>query len=322
MIINVRPQTDQEVSGFVLGPSLAMQTLEKIARDIAPTNIPVLLFGEVGTGKQEFARRLHKLSERSKQRFRTIACASLSSATFQAELEMGTDSEGRREPKNNALGTVFFDEISELDPTCQRNLLYALPDNDVVPGPGQLTDRVISATTGNLEEDMRAGHFRIELYFRINAVSLRLPPLRERKEDIPPLVEFFLRKHCAQLGKPQRLLSPHTMQKFLDHSWPGNIRELENSVKRVVVLGEDQLAVAGSSTGTIETQATHPEETHVHSLKAAARTASREAERDLILEAMARTRWNRRRAAQELQISYKSLLYKLKRIGVEVSKLN
>lgn len=131
--------------------SRAMQTLESIAAEIAPTNIPVLLFGEIGTGKRMFARRIHGLSERSEQRFRTIACASLSSAALHAELELGANSDGRIEPEKTAMGTVFFDEISELDAACQRSLLYALPDSDVVPGPGLLTDRVISATTRNLE---------------------------------------------------------------------------------------------------------------------------------------------------------------------------
>ncbi len=322
MTIKVPSQTVQKDSGFAPAISAAMQTLENIAAEIAPTNIPVLLLGEVGTGKQMFARRLHQLSERSEQRFRTIACASLNSATFHTDLELGTTGEGRHEPAKNGAGTVFFDEISELDAACQRNLLYALPDSEVAPRPGLLTDRLISATTRNLEEDMRAGRFRIELYYRINGVCLRLPPLQERKEDIPLLVEFFLRKHCAQLGKPQPLLSPRTMRMFLDHSWPGNIRELENSVKRVVVLGDDQLAFAGLGVAATETRATQSVETHVHSLKAAARAASREAERDLILEALARTRWNRRRAAQELQISYKSLLYKLKQIGLGESKAN
>jgi two-component system response regulator AtoC len=299
-----------------------MQTLESIAGEIAPTNIPVLLFGEAGTGKLTFARRLHELSDRSVQRFRTIACASVTPVVFQAELDHWETRDGEFDLEKDKTGTVFFDEISELDANCQRSLLYALPDADGVPAPGQLADRVISATTQNLEEDMRAGRFRIELYYRINAVSLRLPPLRERKEDIPSLAEFFVKKHSAQLGKTPTQLSPRSMQMFLDHSWPGNIRELENTVRRVVVLGEDQLVEAGLGVSAVETRATQPTESHVHSLKAAARAASREAERDLILEALARTRWNRRRAAQELQISYKSLLHKLKQIGAEESKSN
>jgi DNA-binding NtrC family response regulator len=312
----------QKAPDFVPAMSRAMQTLESIALEIAPTNIPVLLFGEVGTGKKMFALRLHELSDRLERRFRSISCASLTPEAFQSELGLAETNKGRFALEQEGTGTVFFDEISELDAASQRNLLYALPDADGVPAPGQLTDRVISATTRNLEEDMRAGRFRIELYYRINAVSLRLPPLRERKEDIPSLAEFFLKKHCAQLGKPQLQLSARAMQMFLDHSWPGNIRELENTARRVVVLGEDQLAVAGLGVSAVETRATQPVETHVHSLKAASRAASREAERDLILEALARTRWNRRRAAQELQISYKSLLYKLKQIGVEESKTN
>jgi len=312
----------QMESEFVPALSGAMRTLESIALEIAPTNIPVLLFGEIGTGKHMFARRIHELSERSEQRFRTIACASLNSATFYGEVEVGATVEDRLGAGANDAGTVFFDEISELDATCQRNLLYALPDTDGVPAPGQLTDRIISATTRDLEEDTRAGRFRIELYYRINAVSLRMPPLRERREDIPALLEYFLRKHCAQLGKPQPSLSPRTMQMILDHSWPGNLRELENSVKRIVALGDGQFAIAGLGVAKIETRSTQPVETHVHSLKAAAREASRLAERELILEALGRTHWNRRRAAQELQISYKSLLHKLKQIGLEDSEAN
>lgn len=291
-----------------------METLGSIAAEIAPTNVPVLLFGEVGTGKKTFARRIHELSERSEQRFRTIACVSLNSANFHADLDLEATPEGGCEPGKNGMGTVFFDEIGELDAKCQRNLLHVMPDSDGLPAPGQLTDRVISATTRDLEEDMHAGRFRIELYYRINAVSLRLPPLRERKEDIPVLVEYFLAKHSAHLDRPQSQLSARTMQMFLDHSWPGNIRELANSVKRAIVLGDDEFAAAGLGVESAETRATQVAETHVHSLKAASRAASREAERDLILETLARTQWNRRRAAQQLQISYKSLLHKLKRI--------
>jgi two-component system response regulator AtoC len=322
MIINSLSQTVQQELGFVPAISPAMQALENIAAELAPTNIPVVLFGEIGTGKQMFARRLHQLSERSEQRFRTFACASLRSASFQAELELEASGDDWREPATYGMGTVFFDEISELDAACQRNLLYALPDGEAAPRPGLLTDRLISATTRNLEDEIRAERLRIELYYRINGVCLKLPPLRERKEDIPLLVEFFLRKHCAELGKPQTLLSPGTLQKFLDHSWPGNIRELENYVKKVVVLGDDQLVITGLGEPAAEARVTQRAETHVRSLKAASRAASREVERDLILEALARTRWNRRRVAQELQISYKSLLYKLKQIELEESKAN
>ena len=159
----------------------------------------------------------------------------------------------------------------------------------------------------------------MELYYRINGVCLRLPPLRERKEDIPALVEFFLRKHCAELGKSQPTLPSRTLQEFQNHSWPGNLRELENAVKRVVLLGDVQIAIGGLGASGIEMRTTQAAETRVHSLKAAARAASRGAERGLILQALARTHWNRKRAAQELQISYKSLLYKLKQIGMEES---
>ena len=152
-------------------------------------------------------------------------------------------------------------------------------------------------------------------------MCLRLPPLRERREDIVPLAEFFLTKHAAQLGRPRPSLSARTLRAFLDHAWPGNIRELENVVKNVVALGDENIAVA-EIVGRPAEKRSAPAVPRGYSLKAAARAASREAERELILKALARTRWNRKRAAQELQISYKSLLYKLKQIGLQDSEAN
>ena len=212
-------------------------------------------------------------------------------------------------------GSVIFDEISELDPACQRNLLYALPDGHGDAQRGALGARVISTTRRNLDDEMRAGRFRTELYYRINGVCLRLPALRDRREDIPILVEAFLSKHAAQFGRPRPSLSPRTLRMLLDHSWPGNIRELENVVKKIIALGDEQLAVSELASAPAEPQV-EATESRGYSLKAASRAASREAERGLILKALAHTRWNRKRAAQELQISYKSLLYKLKQIGV------
>jgi two-component system, NtrC family, response regulator AtoC len=307
----------REHSSFVGGICPAMQTLESVLSEIAPTNIPVLLVGESGTGKAVFAQRLHRLSSRSEERLVSIACAAMNPALLTTELGLNGTANSEFCDPESSIGTVFFEEISELDAGCQRNLLYALP-GDGTPRRGSLAARVICTTSRNLDEEMRAGRFRSELYYRINGVCLRLPPLRDRREDIPILVEFFLNKHAAQFAKPRPSLSARTMRLLLDHSWPGNIRELENVVKKIVALGDEQLAVSELTVAPIERIA--PAEipgTRGYSLKQASRAASREAEKELILKALAHTRWNRKRAAQELQISYKSLLYKLKQIGVQ-----
>ena len=316
MINGLESVIAREDSGFVGGICPAMQTLESVLAEIAPTNIPVLLVGESGTGKAIFAQRLHRLSSRSEEPMVSVTCAAMNPALLNAELELDRNGNSGFRDAQNAFGTVFFEEISELDPGCQRNLLYALP-GDAAPRRGSLSARVISATSRNLDEEMRSGRFRSELYYRINGVCLRLPPLRDRREDIPILVEFFLTKHAAQFARPRPSLSARTMRMLLDHSWPGNIRELENMVRKIVALGDEHLAVAELTAAPIERlAAVEICEPRGYSLKQAARAASREAEKELILKALAHTRWNRKRAAQELQISYKSLLYKLKQIGV------
>jgi two-component system response regulator AtoC len=264
-----------------------------------------------------FAQRLHRLSARCDEPVVTVSCAAMDPAQLSAELRMGADR--TKDSSLGAAGSVIFDEISELDSACQRNLLYALPDGHAGSQPGVLAARVISTTRRNLDDEMRAGRFRTELYYRINGVCLRLPALRDRREDIPILVESFLSKHAAQFGRPRPSLSPRTLRMLLDHAWPGNIRELENVVKKIVALGDEQLAIA-ELTAAPEPPTLEAPEHRGYSLKAASRAASREAERQLILKALGHTRWNRKRAAQELQISYKSLLYKLKQIGVQDSE--
>jgi two-component system response regulator AtoC len=295
-----------------------MLTLEAVVSEIAHTNIPVLLVGECGTGKQMFAHRIHQLSDRPGPLMK-ISCAGMRAESFASEtgLDASQESEYRR-----GAGTAFFDEISELDAACQRNLLYALPDGETKPLRGILMARLISTTSRNLDEEMKAGRFRRELYYRINGVCLRLPALRERKEDIPQLSDYFLAKHCNQRGRVHSRLSARMLETFMDYSWPGNIRELENVVKKIVALNDEDLALselirtsnasAVSGTGIGGTGIGQ-----TRSLKVASKAASREAERELILKALGRTRWNRKRAAQELQISYKSLLYKLKQIGMD-----
>src|ERR1700690_1274183 len=309
----------KEPSSYLAGISPAMLTLQGLVAEIATTNIPILLMGEIGTGKEAFAQYIHQRSERRQEQLVKIACASKKEESFAAHLGLSGDVNG--ESAQASAGTLLFDEISELSAGCQRSLLYALPDGDEESNPdtGQVTARVISTTNKNLDEETKAGRFRSELFYRINGVCLRLPPLRERKEDISLLAEFFLAKHAARFGRPRISLSVETLQTFEEHAWPGNIRELENVVKKIVALGDDQRAlsefsvvpVAGRSMAAAATAGPIS-----HSLKAAAGAASRSTEREMILKALARTRWNRKRAAQDLQISYKSLLYKLKQIGL------
>ena len=305
-------ENSQHDQSFVSSVSSAVRAIEDAIAEIASTNIPVLLVGESGTGKQIFAHRIHQLSHRREQPLIKVACASMTGESFASEL--GLKPNGHAATHSD--GTIFFDEIGELDAPCQRALLCALPDGDATSHSGLLTARVISTTNRNLDDEVRAGRFRSELYYRINGVSLRLPPLRERKEDIPKFVEFFTAKHSARLGRPRPVLNARLMSEFMSHPWPGNIRELENVVIRMVALGDDQFVVSHVP-AEIATPAPAIIGSPTHSLKDAARAASREAERELIVKTLARTHWNRKRAAQELQISYKALLYKLKQISLD-----
>jgi transcriptional regulator with PAS, ATPase and Fis domain len=289
-----------------------MLSLESIIGEIARTNIPVLVVGESGSGKQMFAQRIHLLSLRADQEMVKVACASMAIEQFQAALE---------HCGSRGAGTMLLDEISELDPACQRYLLHSLPDGDERPETKTLTVRVISTTSRSMDEETRAGRFRSELFYRINGVCLRLPPLRERKKDIPALADFFMAKHAAIFDRPRRSLSTRALHIFSEYEWPGNVRQLENVVKNIVALGEEDLLVAELATIRSQEQPI-ASNTRSDSLKAVAKAASREAERELILRALQRTRWNRKRAALELQISYKSLLYKLKQIGLPDAKTN
>jgi two-component system response regulator AtoC len=295
-------------AGLWPSESSAMLPIERIVSQIAPTNIPILLMGESGTGKEFIAQLIHNSSSHENRPLLKAICASLSGPS------VTTYFEGMGNPEKSS-GTLFLKEISELDPVSQRHLLYALPEPDA-GGDSNNGPRLISSTTLNLEEEVRAGRFRIELFYRINGVCLRLPALRQRREDIPALAELFLAKHAAIQGCVRPRLDVHDFAMLKEYSWPGNIRELENVVKQMVVLDHPKAVLSSLRTAFVE-PISAAVEINGSALKTAARTASRGVERDLILEALNRTRWNRKRAAQQLQISYKALLYKLKRIGAE-----
>lgn len=297
---------------YLRSTSPAMQALGHVIADIAPTDIPVLLMGESGSGKEVVATQIHQLSRRAHEPFVKIRCAAY--ALEFAERRPASASTGAS-GNHDAVGTVFLDDIGELDLVSQSKLLPLLPDGGTAP-EHVLGKRVISATNRNLEEEMIAGRFREELYYRINGVCLRLPPLRQRMEDVPGLISFFLKKYSAQFGHPESSLGPRTLRVLMDHHWPGNIRELENTIRKIVALGDDAAVLSDLSSSAPEARVGDGASQGV-SLKEAARAASHIAEKELILKVLARTRWNRKRAAKELQISYKALLYKLKQIGMD-----
>jgi DNA-binding NtrC family response regulator len=311
---------------FVFGQGAAMRAINAMVADVAPTDISVLLVGESGTGKEAYARLIHRMSEGRampgseaeqglrevpEMPLRKISCVTHDAPRFLAQLR---DCLADEAASQNS-GCLFLDGIEELDLGCQRTLASMLPDSEPERSRTRKT-RLISATSINLEQAIEAGRFRRELYFRINGASLRLPPLRERKEDIPALVEHFLAKY-SRGSKAAPVLNNEAMELLISHTWPGNIRELENMVKKMVAFADTKVALSELRAAPRLTRpAEVASEPRISSLKVAARAASRRTERELILKALERTHWNRKRAAQELQISYKSLLYKIKQIDV------
>jgi two-component system response regulator AtoC len=299
-------------AGFVHGQASTVQCLNALVAQIAKTDIPVLLMGESGTGKEVYARLIHRLSGLSEAPLKKVSCAALDPRRFE-EFLLGS---GNQEASPR---TVFLDGVHELDAICQSALLSVLPDGEPKGHTGMPVLRFISSTSRNLEMEIEGGRFRRELYFRINGAILRLPPLRERKEDIPALLEYFFSKHSRELAKNTPKLDREAHELLDSYEWPGNIRELENVAKKIVAVGHPALALADLRATRVKVDVSQ-DSWRVSPLKVASRAASRLAERELIHKALERTHWNRKRAAQDLQISYKSLLYKIKQTGLEGKK--
>jgi two-component system, NtrC family, response regulator AtoC len=296
--------------GFVYGLGPAMLTLNAMVAEVARTDIPVLILGESGTGKDAYARLIHSLSQKADSHLWKINCSAVDPGELLAQFH---EAMGRLS-NHEASGTIYFDNIQELDLACQRVLLSHLPDGESTSSKDALCARLISSTTRSLESEVEAGRFRSELYFRLNGACLRLPPLRERREDIPILTEYFLNKHFNALKKKVAPLSRKAIQTLIAYHWPGNIRELEHLARKILLFGDVQMVLNDLQAARIVSNKPRGNGPGA-SLKVASRAASKEAERELIMQALERTRWNRKRAAQELQISYKSLLYKIKQIG-------
>jgi two-component system response regulator AtoC len=322
----------------LLGLSPKMKEIMMIINQVAPTNIKVLIRGESGTGKELVARTLYARSLRKDKPFIKVLCAALPEGLLESELfgyEKGAFTGAlRRKPGKFEFanhGTIFLDEIGEISPGLQAKLLQVLQDGEFSRVGGEtdvkVDTRVLAATNKNLEKAVADGTFREDLFYRINVVSVFLPPLRERKEEIPYLVEYFLEKFNHQYNKHYPRLSENTLHRFLQYEWPGNVRELENIVKRIVVLDNEDIvfdkALAKEETGAhapsalptpaSSSTASASPPVSSYSLKSVGKEAASQAERDLIRNILYQTHWNRKRAAELLQISYKALLYKIKK---------
>ena len=278
--------------------SSGMRTVEAILRELSQNEVPVLVVAEKGSGKAAAAARIHVLSHRADEPFEVHQGHDVTKESLETGVDRG--------------GTVYLQEVSDLTPAAQVELVRQIGLNGAAQ---RRVPRFICGTSHELEPEVKAGRFREDLYYRISGVCLRLPPLRQRKEDIPILRDWFLSCAARDFGRPTPALSAETQNFFLEYHWPGNIRELKDAARAIVALGDESLAMGGLR--SLLRRVDRNGNGEKVSLKDAARAASREAEKELILQVLARTRWNRRRAAQELQISYKALLYKLKQIGCE-----
>lgn len=311
----------------IFGVTPAMGAIRHKLEKAADTNIPVVIQGESGTGKEVIAEYIHQRSIWANGPFAKINCPAIPETLVESELfgyERGAftgavgSKPGRVELAQR--GTLFLDEISELAIGLQAKLLQLLQDGHFCPVGGaedkRVDVRIICATNRQLSREVEEGRFRQDLYYRINVMSVHLPPLRERVGDIATLVDYFLelqgrRYHCSA-----RPLSSRTMALLCGHSWPGNIRELENVVKRYVVLGtEDAITSELNGHGDGMLEADFAPDSMV-SLKAATQQATKDLERKMILNALEANQWSRKRAARALKISYRALLYKIKVTGL------
>ncbi len=326
--------------GFI-GDSEPMRRVKGIIEQVADSELTVLIRGESGTGKEIAARSLHELSRRREQEFVKVNCAAIPRDLLEAELfgyEKGAftgahkQKQGRFEIAHK--GTIFLDEIGDMPLELQAKLLQVLEQQEFVRVGGvtniHVDVRIICATNRNLEQAISEQQFRDDLFYRLNEITLFLPPLRQRPEDIPLLVTHFFQKYNQQYEKSQKPLNSDTLARLVSFGWPGNVRQLENMLKQVVVRGDEQIileliAASGrpATGGYQSSQMSYAPSQSSYGgegseggsdldLKRRVGGTVASEERRLIAEALTKTNWNRRKAAEILNISYRSLLYKIK----------
>jgi len=306
----------------MIGKSKSIQEVYHLIERVSYSDTTIFIQGENGTGKELIARAIHQYSKRKNNEFIAVNCGSLHENLLESELfghVKGAFSGASKDKKGvfklADRGTLLLDEIGDTPMQMQVKLLRVLQEGTFTPVGGSVEQkidvRVIAATNKNLEQMVAEGTFRQDLYYRLNVLQINAPPLRERKEDIPLLVEHFLRKHAKNYKIPVRRLSKSCLQIMLNHNWEGNIRELENEIERLCVLATDERSIGPELLSP--RFFTQDQNKKFSSLKSALEAV----ERELILEGLKRTRWNKSKLARELGISRAGLIIKVERYGLD-----
>ena len=326
----LKRQLDQYVEqGDILSTNPKVLRIKEIAKHVADTDVPVLITGESGVGKEVLARFIHSTSMRHDKPFVKVNCAALPNDLLESELfgyERGAftgalnEKPGKFELADK--GTLLLDEIGEMTPHLQAKLLHVLQDSEYSRLGGKRTvrvdARVLASTNINLEEAVAKGTFREDLYFRLNVIRLDIPPLRERREDIPVLCNYMLCKYRERYKSNVEELTPQLLDSFLQYDWPGNVRQLENAIKRYLILPDTTMTLSElkDQTANAAPAPVKPKEDNM-SLKDVGTRAAEQAEKELVLRVLEETSWNRKQAARRLNICYKALLNKLKRWQID-----
>jgi two-component system, NtrC family, response regulator AtoC len=313
------------------GPSEPMRAVRRKVDRAAGLNVPILVLGESGTGKEVLARYIHGLSPWRSGPFVKVNCAAIPGALLESELfgyQRGafTGAHAAKPGRIEAAqaGTLFLDEIAELDASLQAKLLHVLQDG-IFTRIGdfeekQMSARLICATNRDVSREMETGKFRADLFYRINVISVQLPPLRDRRDDVPQLAEYFRQRFNQRFQRDARPLSDGALQLLRDREWRGNVRELENSIARYVVLGSEDVLFEGKPERRVTKPSFIAAADGSIPLKHISQQATRKMEHEVILKVLQANHWNRRKTAEILKISYRALLYKVRQAGLPAKR--
>ena len=312
----------------IVGKSTALEQAVAIARKVAKHPSTVLITGESGSGKELIARLIHHASPRAALPFVAVNCGAIPEQLLESELfghARGAFT-GATESRSGLFeqadgGTLFLDELGELPQPLQVKLLRALQEGEIRPvgdnAPRKVDVRVVTATSRDLESEVREGRFRADLFYRVNVVRIQLPPLRERREDIPELVRHFMREVNTRLDLSLRTVTPAAMRLLMDYAWPGNVRELENVIERAMILAEGETLDVAQLPAAIRAPGEAGDSAMQEDLDLSVKRRMAALERSLIERALRQTGGNRTRAAKLLELSHRALLYKIKEYGLD-----